>query len=358
MFVAIAAIVGLLVGVAPAQAATPSYVALGDSYSSGLGTRSYLNDGTSCMRSVYAYPSLLAADRGMSLSLRACSGARISDVRTAQLPALSAGTSYVTISVGGNDAGFVDVLTECAKPAWMSDCYGRINQAESIVRNQLPSQLSSLYAEIKARAPQAKVTVVGYPRLFNGTDCSWFTWFSSQEMSRLNGTADLLNSVTRNAAASSGIGFADPTRAFTGHAVCDRTEWLNGLSVPVSESFHPNRSGHASGYLPVVAPSAPVASPLALTSAEQTGSASAESGTVGSTMNPATQTAALTADARRFTVTDRAIVPETIARVDLHSPAARAAAARAGVNVDDRASVDAADRIWSQRQAAAAAAAE
>ena len=56
----------LVVGLAaPAQAAPPSYVALGDSYSSGVGTRSYLNDGSSCQRSVYAYPSLIAAAKGM-----------------------------------------------------------------------------------------------------------------------------------------------------------------------------------------------------------------------------------------------------------------------------------------------------
>ena len=38
---------------------------------------------------------------------------------------------------------------------------------------------------------------------------------------------------------------------FVGHAVCDTTEWLNGLSSPTSESYHPNRTGHASGYLPL-----------------------------------------------------------------------------------------------------------
>jgi hypothetical protein len=26
--------------------------------------------------------------------------------------------------------------------------------------------------------------------------------------------------------------------------VCDKVEWLNGLSNPVSESYHPNRDGH------------------------------------------------------------------------------------------------------------------
>ena len=39
-----------------------------------------------------------------------------------------------------------------------------------------------------------------------------------------------------------------------GHAVCSSTEWLNGLSNPIGESYHPNRTGHASGYTPVVSP--------------------------------------------------------------------------------------------------------
>jgi hypothetical protein len=60
---------------APATAAASSYVALGDSYSSGTGTRTYLNDGTSCQRSVYAYPSLIASSKGYALNFRACSGA-------------------------------------------------------------------------------------------------------------------------------------------------------------------------------------------------------------------------------------------------------------------------------------------
>jgi len=63
-------VVGTVAGIAPAQAAGPSYVALGDSYSSGVGTRSYIADGSSCQRSTYAYPSLVAAAKGYSLNFR------------------------------------------------------------------------------------------------------------------------------------------------------------------------------------------------------------------------------------------------------------------------------------------------
>jgi hypothetical protein len=48
---ALGAAAALTLAAAPAQAAS-SYVALGDSYASGTGTRAFINDGTSCQRSV------------------------------------------------------------------------------------------------------------------------------------------------------------------------------------------------------------------------------------------------------------------------------------------------------------------
>ena len=59
-----AAAVLLGLGTGPASAAVPGYVALGDSYASGTGTRSYLSDGTSCQRSVYATPRWSPAPAG------------------------------------------------------------------------------------------------------------------------------------------------------------------------------------------------------------------------------------------------------------------------------------------------------
>jgi lysophospholipase L1-like esterase len=251
----LAAVLTLLGGVlalGPAHAAGPSYVALGDSYSSGVGTRTYISDGTSCQRSTYAYPYLIAQSRGFTLSFQACSGAKVSDVTGKQLGTLSTSTAYVTISVGGNDAGFSSVITECAQPGWMSNCDGKINTAQSYINNTLPGSLSTLYGTIRSKAPNAKVVVVGYPRLFQGEDCNAGTWFSPSEETRLNQTADLLNSKLASAASAKGFAFANPTNAFIGHAVCDDVEWLNGLSNPISESYHPNRTGHSSGYRPLV----------------------------------------------------------------------------------------------------------
>lgn len=243
----------LLVAAAPAHAEQLEYVALGDSYSSGLGTRSYLDEGTLCRRSAYAYPALVARASGYALDFRACAGALIGDVTADQLQALDPGTDRVTVSVGGNDAGFATVLERCGMPRWLARCGPAITTARTYVTGTLPAALAALYADIRARAPEATVVVVGYPRLFNGEDCNAGTWFSPREQKRLNATADLLNATTAAAAAAAGFAFADPTRRFTGHAVCDDEAWINGLSDPVTESFHPNRRGHRWGYLRKVA---------------------------------------------------------------------------------------------------------
>ena len=334
---ALAATAALVVSAAPAHAANPSYVALGDSYSSGTGTRSYISDGTSCLRSVYAYPSLIASAKGYDLNFRACSGAKIADVSNTQLSALSSSTAYVSISIGGNDAGFASVLTTCAQPAWLSNCNGAIDKAQAYVNQTLPGALNTLYANIKARAPQAKVTVVGYPRIFNGVDCNLLTWFSSSEITRLNAMADLVNSTTRARATAAGFSFADPTTPFVGHAVCSSSEWINGLSNPIQESYHPNRTGQASGYTPTVSPY--------LTGSTVTATAALLTTAKGSTKRLADQQ-------KRYAASDRAIKPALVLAPDLSTPAAKAAAKKAGVDLSSRASIDAVDRVYSARQAA------
>ena len=109
-----------------------------------------------------------------------------------------------------------------------------------------------MYARIDANAPSATVVVLGYPRLFMGVDCNGGTFFSGTEMRRMNAIADLLASVTRTRAVAAGFTFKDAIPGYTGHAVCSSSEWINGLSNPVEESFHPNRAGQASGYEPLV----------------------------------------------------------------------------------------------------------
>ncbi|SNR37962.1 GDSL-like Lipase/Acylhydrolase family protein [Haloechinothrix alba] len=235
-----------------AHADEVSYVALGDSYSSGVGTRTYHDSDDGCYRSPAGYPALLSAELGGGLDLQACSGAGVSAVRANQLDSLDATTTHVTVSVGGNDAGFASVLTACARP-WPYTCWDEIDSANTVITESLPGRLDTLYAEIAERAPNATVVAVGYPRLFNGEQCNLAAQITPSEQAELNATADLLAEVTGELAAAHGFGFADPRAAFLGHAVCDSAEWINGVSYPILESYHPNRTGYARGYVPVVA---------------------------------------------------------------------------------------------------------
>lgn len=236
----------------PAHAADDTYVALGDSYSAGTGTKAKVDD---CYRSAYGYPALVAKKHGLALDYQACSGATTAGVLDAQLGTLSSSTSYVTMTIGGNDVGFSNVLLECAKPGWMSDCNGAIDGGEAVLRGQLPGRYDNLFAQIKSKAPNASVSVGGYPHIFNGEDCNALTFFSPDEESRLNGATSELDGLIRTKAGANGFRYVDPVGAFQGHAVCDDTEWLNGLSNPVEESYHPNRAGNEA-YASLFAPKA------------------------------------------------------------------------------------------------------
>lgn len=234
----------LVVTATPAQAAAPSYVALGDSFSSGVGARTYYRDGTQCYRSPKTYGALVAADYGLSLTLVACSGATTADVLRDQVSSLTSSTRYVSITIGGNDLGFSSVITECALPSWFSHCTQAINGGLTVLRTRLPARIDTVLGTIRTRSPRAKVVVAGYPHLFNGEDCSFATFFSASEMRRINTATDELNALLRTKATDARMTYVDPVPSFSGHAVCDDPEWINGLSYPTVNSFHPKVAGY------------------------------------------------------------------------------------------------------------------
>lgn len=241
------ALASVLFAAAPAQAATIDYVALGDSYSSGTGTGTYIE--TSCYTSKHAYPYQVATDIGANFSFKACSGAKTGDVLANQLGTLNSGTDLVTISIGGNDAGFSDVITQCNIP--FVNCMDDIDNANAFIAGTLPGKLDAVYNAISSKAPNAHVIVVGYPRLFKGNNCSVINGISATERTALNDTANRLATVTAARASAHGFTFADARPSFTGHAICDSTSWVNGLSWPIIESYHPNQLGH-DGYTTLV----------------------------------------------------------------------------------------------------------
>jgi len=218
-----------------------TYAALGDSYAAGVGGGGKRSE---CWRTTGGYPVLVARTLGQDLAYQGCLGATVADVDRDQLGVLGPETTHVTLTVGGNDVGFVPVLIACAKPSWMVDSDAVIDDAFALLTTELPGRLSGIVARIRELAPRAELVVTAYPVVFNGEDCIALTFFSPHEMTRLErGVGDLADLIGRVAVAVGGA-FVDPRAAFEGHAICDREEWLSGVSWPLEESYHPNAAGH------------------------------------------------------------------------------------------------------------------
>jgi lysophospholipase L1-like esterase len=234
----------------PASAAPINYVALGDSYASGLGTGSYDGASGGCKRGPLAYPALYAAATApASFRSVACSGARTGDVIT-QANALTSATNLVTVQVGGNDAGFTDVITTCTFGS-DQDCVNRVNQAKTYAANTLPGLLTNVYNTIRSKSPSARVVVLGYPRMYKVPgSCS--VGLSDTKRAAINSGSDALHNTISARAGAAGFTYVDVRGVFTGHEICSSSWWLNSLSWPVDESYHPNRAGHQSGYLPAL----------------------------------------------------------------------------------------------------------
>lgn len=240
---------------APAAASAQSavhYVALGDSYSSGVGAGSYIGSSGSCDRSTNAYPALWdSANQPATYVSEACSGATTATVLSSQLSALSAATTLVSITVGGNDVGFSSVMETCVLSP-TSSCVTAVDKAESLMASQLPGELDSVLGAIRADAPSARVVVLDYPQLYDLSKSSWCIGLSTTDRTDLNQGADQLDSQIQAAAARHGDVFADVRGAFRGHEICDSSSWLHSVNfLDVSESYHPTASGQSGAYEPV-----------------------------------------------------------------------------------------------------------
>ncbi len=250
-------------------AAELKYVALGDSFSAGEGVPPFYADSATdgCHRSTRAYAELLDADSNLSLSLQttgfvACSGATTTLVMNGQngedpqINALDTDTQLVTITIGGNDIGFVDFLVACINPATSCDT-GSAAYLDKIT-NVLPGNVDSLYSHIKSKIGSAtRVLVVGYPRAVPYDDslltCGILT---SGERTAARNVIAGLNSAISAAVSRAGSQFefvdadaiVDGVRIspFAGHEYCSSDSYFNGLEITTKDPhyvMHPNVEG-------------------------------------------------------------------------------------------------------------------
>ncbi len=265
---------------AHADGGSGAYVALGDSYAAGAGVPG--QSAGLCLRSDHNYGHLVASALGSSSYTDVtCSAAKIKDITSAQydafirvndpqLNAVNAGTSLVTLGIGGNDLGtsslgIADVIATCIAGAvvdpfgtpchnyyghkyfnwsdWAWE-YGDDTLVDRI--NAAAPQLADTLQQIHAKAPNAKVMVVGYPEVLpaNASTCAGRQPVTVGDVSYLHGILGKVNSMLADTSAANGATFVDTTAATEGHDVCSDDRWIEGaLPGQPAVPFHPNAYG-------------------------------------------------------------------------------------------------------------------
>ncbi|MGI8815849.1 MAG: SGNH/GDSL hydrolase family protein [Pseudonocardia sp.] len=252
---------------APLNGPVKEYVALGDSYVAGPGIPVPTGQPPGCARSDHNYPSLVRRTLHPALFHDvSCTGATTADMTTAQsttvgsngaqLDALSERTDLVTLGVGGNDIGFGEIITTCARlsstrlnGAACRDHYRRAGRDELPERIKATApKVAAVLEEVKQRSPDAQVLLVGYPTILpaTGPGCYPLVPFSPGDVKWLRETTKALNAMLAEQADKAGAEFVDTYRRSVGHDVCQLpgTKWVEGL-VPTypAAPVHPNALG-------------------------------------------------------------------------------------------------------------------
>lgn len=242
----------------PALAAPKSLTiaALGDSYSSGEGNPPFDQLDPRCRRSNAAWPHLLGTMKpAIRLDLfAACSGATTDALHDSfkndppqltQLRDLDTPPDVVTITIGGNDAGFSNVIASCF--AWKCFWTGNDKIERNLITKILPDVLSANYEAVKAASPHSRIVVVGYPDVFPSSQRkNTCKWLDSKERRQLTSLNDQFNRVIKKAAKDAGVDFVATDRALRGHEMCTKDSWVAPISLlpPGRDlSAHPTARG-------------------------------------------------------------------------------------------------------------------
>jgi lysophospholipase L1-like esterase len=237
------------------------YVSLGDSYTAGPLIPRQVD--ANCARSDHNYPSIVAAERqATAFKDVSCSGATTENMWKAQgsnapqLNALRRDTDLVTVQIGGNDLGFGSIIATCARigsqdptgnPCERYYSSSGVDQLAVNIMRTAP-KVDGVLRAVRARAPHARVLVVGYPDLLpdDGSGCYPSVPFAAGDFPYLRDTGRRLNLMLRLVAAWNHAGYVDTYGPTRGHDMCKAPadRWIEPLQ-PASPAApaHPNAKG-------------------------------------------------------------------------------------------------------------------
>jgi lysophospholipase L1-like esterase len=250
---------------ATAAAAGSPYVALGDSFTAGSGVLPPAAGAPlDCTQSARNYPHLTAQALGLSLIDRSCGGAQTKDMTASQFPdqppqfdALNASTRVVTLGIGGNDNNlFISAIALCGATdaADVANIGAPCKQTFGDYFNRQIAadapNIAQALQQLRARAPAARVFVVGYPDILpQSGNCYLRLPLTTGDVAYLDGVERNLNAMLRTQAAANGATFIDTYDNSIGHDACkpESVRWVEpllpggGALAPV----HPNAAGEA-----------------------------------------------------------------------------------------------------------------
>jgi len=255
----------VLAGLPSGAAVSPlRYVALGDSYSAASGVLPPdLTAPPACLRSTRNYPHVIAARTNASLTDVTCGAAQTRDYFASQYPgvepqlnAVRRGTQLVTMTIGGNDNGtFINSIIRCGTAGLStagrgSPCKDRYGAsfAREIRTKTYPALVRSLNG-VRAKAPQARVAILGYPWIVPPrVGCFDKMPIAEGDVPYLRGIQATLNDAVRRAAAATGSTYVSMNGVSNGHDACEDigVRWvepvLQGTNPVV---VHPNALGES-----------------------------------------------------------------------------------------------------------------
>ena len=203
------------------------------------------------------YPQQLARLRGLSIVDMSCGGAVTRNLlyggqffQGPQLRSIGAATRLVTITVGGNDVGYIGDLLMSA----MRNVGTPLN---SIVRwlwkgpkplgsrdfGRLQSDLIDTLRAIHRRAPGATVVVATYPTILPAAGTCATLGLIAAQADEMREVADSLAAITRSAAQAGGALLVDMHTLGTAHDACASSPWTRGWTNGGPAPFHPTALG-------------------------------------------------------------------------------------------------------------------
>jgi len=161
----------------------------------------------------------------------------------------------ITLTIGGNDAGFEDLIKSCASSLFSCDYVNNVefrSRAGNDIKNQF-TNITRTISTIRIVSPETKIYLLGYPQfIYNGTAICGLNVGATDSAERLLITEAVkyMNQVVRAAADASGVVYIDIENSLDGGRMCESGGYVTGvsdvnLSPPrFASTFHPNALGH------------------------------------------------------------------------------------------------------------------